>query len=313
GLSSFVLLNAALWGAVYGCLFGWFDASHPGPVYWWSFVATICAVAGFSVWLAWRSPHWMEVVPREELANPGSKTARPPNWMHGHARLEKTFYWLNRPRMWRCAGIAAAISFAGLYSVNSILTVYSFAEAYQLPEHGGDAVMILVIIVFVSFLPGATFLRARAQGHSHANAARVSMFMVGVVLMAAAMGGYFVQPLAVLTMRAMGVVDLTPRTYEILKVDDRAAYKALGYKPKAGDKFVEGVIAFQFADVKLICPSAFKLAPGWGRMGRKKDDPPVADLSGCLTPTKDELRVVNLPERFTPTADLSAGNKPSGR
>ena len=100
------------------------------------------------------------------------------------------------------------------------------------------------------------------------------------------------QPLTLVTIRFLGVVDSTTRTYEIMKADQVSVYRELRYKlvHQSGGTFVQATIRFQFGDVRLTCPREVPLQQGWAMANSARDL--SIDSRGCLMVTKDELRLV---------------------
>ncbi|VWC28545.1 hypothetical protein [Burkholderia lata] len=325
GLPQFVLLSSFVWAAFYAIAFEFWDNGLNGPLYWpitWGCVLVCTLLLGR---LAWKSPRRMVVVPHDNgeayfqwpsslitLANKSKVTA-------------KLSLFIRSRRRWQCLGVTTVVVAAGFYSLQAILAVYSFAHAYQLSEHGWRAAATLFVINLASLWPAAIYLKARVSGASHGSATSTAFAFIGALIVVGLLNGFSPLPLALGTMSAMGIIDNTPRTYEVVKTDERPVYQALGYTQKAGDRFVEAFIRFQFGDVKLVCPKKYDLADMHASANKNsntssktltpseasEDTKRIADSAGCLTPTRDEIRVVDLPNDFSfpPKSPAAKPNK----
>lgn len=100
--------------------------------------------------------------------------------------------------------------------------------------------------------------------------------------------------MTIATMKAIGIVDAIPRTYEVLKKDEREVYRALGFTagslPSPDYRFVRAVVGFQMGDIRLICPRPFEFPRGWALQEKLH-----VDSTGCLIAGKDEIRLVDAP------------------
>ncbi|MCK4153504.1 hypothetical protein [Ralstonia pseudosolanacearum] len=323
GIPVFVLLSSVIWATFYA-IAGYFDDGAT-PLTWryW----TSAALAVIVIWitlgaLAWWSPSWMNVVPRSEFNTDdwSRKLQRRP------ARVAGILRAIFLHRAWRCFWVATTFVGAGLYAVLAIYVVSTLADSWDLPKHGWKVSAILFFIILASFLPGAFYLKVRAAEGSHGSALKTALLATLAITYAAVFYGTSVEPIALVAMKAMGVIDNTPRTYEVIKADERPVYQALGYRPQSGDRFVQAFIRFQFGDVKLICPKSYPLA-GEPSPSDEKSHSPLdndsaqpkqaasskankIDSTGCLTPMKDEIRVIDLPDKFTLTSTPPATAQP---
>ncbi|WP_157377690.1 MFS transporter [Burkholderia ubonensis] len=315
GLPQFVLLSSVVWAVFYSITFELWDNGMTGWPYWLLVVGALITGTFILGRLAWKSPNWMVVIPHYDREDdnfhwPSSLATL----VNKNRTIARAASFVRKRRPWRCLGVTTVIVASGFYSMQAILAVYSFSQAYPLAEHGWRAAATLCIIILVSLLPAAIYLKARVSGASHGSAAKTAATFIFALFIITLLNGVSLVPLAMGTMKAMGIVDNTPRTYEIMKADERHVYKALGYAPKAGDRFVEAFIRFQFADAKLVCPRKYDFpveqsrttavprgtSSGASALSTVSEDARRrADSAGCLTPTRDEIRVVDLPSDFT--------------
>lgn len=325
GLPAFVLLSSGVWALSYAIAFEVWDHGLTG----WEYgliVATLALVgSGLLGWLAWKSPGKLIVVPYDDRDAYLHWADWLVNLANRNACIAQAASFIRRRRVWRCVGVMVVIIMAGAYSTQAILTVYSLGA---LPEHGWRVSASLCVIILASLLPSAIYLKARASGQSHWNSLKIAATVIGTMFIVALINGFSLAPLALGTMRAMAIIDNTPRTYEIMKAEERPIYHALGYKPKASDRFVEAFVRFEFADVKFVCPHQFDLSkvrsfsPHERRVAssnnatvsaEKPEAAQRADSAGCLTPTKDEIRTVDLPNGFRdPTAPTNVSDANPG-
>ncbi len=310
GLPAFVLLSSVIWAAFYTTA-GYFGDS-PTPLTW-RYWATVVFML-FAIWtilgaIAWWSPNFMSAVP--DSAPKAANWSPPPT--NRKARVANRFRAIWAHRIWRCFCVTAAIFGAGLYAVFSIYVISAFAGSLHLPQHGWKASAVLFSIILFSFFPGAVYLKVRASNGSHGKALKVALVVTIALTYAALLNGFSAEPIALVAMKGMAVIDNAERTYEVVKADERPTYQALGYRPRATDRFVQAFIRFQFADVKLVCPNKYPfLDVPSSSVNKGRDTPddspsPVppelrtshADSEGCLVPTKDEIRTVDLPDGFS--------------
>jgi hypothetical protein len=316
GTARFVLLGAVLWAAFYGMVFGFYGDVHPSVGYWCVVIFLMVGIVSMLCLLAWKSPPWMSVVPREPTNTWINQPGEVPDWIAHHVGALRAWRILHRPRFWLCMRIMASLTFAGVYCVISITTVYDFKDAYSIPDKGWGAAGTMGGVALFSFLPGAVYLGQRAFGHSNGLALKRTVIFIGMVLIVSALNGFLTQAPAFAIMRAIGISDTFPRTYEILKSEELPIYRKLGYAerfPKVTDRFVEAVTGFQLADVKLVCPRPFKFPSGWA-LPQGKGSIHI-DTTGCLRSIKDEIRVVDWPTGkpllVDPPAQASSTSNPN--
>jgi hypothetical protein len=119
------------------------------------------------------------------------------------------------------------------------------------------------------------------------------------------------EPLALLTMRAMSVTEKGPRTFQLIKETERPAWEALGFRFIGESFFFPAIIRFQFGDVRLLCVDGYDAAgpyPGALGLFSAKPTKPAVPKTGCVTPLKDEVRVVEPPATgfVVPTGPVSS-------
>lgn len=327
GLPRFVLLSSFIWAAFYTIAFELWDNELTGLQYWLVIAASLVAGVALLAGLAWKSPPSIVVIPHERYES--RYLHWPDSWVMRagkNAMTAKLVSIMRRRRLWQCVGVTTVIVLSGFYSLQAILTVYSFSGASPLPQHGWRASVTLCAIILASLWPASVYLKARVLGQSHGSAVTIALAFISAVAVVAVINGFSVLPFAFGTMRAMGIIDNTPRTYQIMKSDERPLYQALGYEPKAGNRFVQAFVRFQFADVKLICPKKYDFANHPSRAVTQRsvtsttnstlptvaaDEARRSDSAGCLTPTKDEIRIVDLPNEFRDPLASSSAPPPS--
>jgi len=113
------------------------------------------------------------------------------------------------------------------------------------------------------------------------------------------MKGVSPMPLTLLTMQAMSVVEKDPRTFELVAKTERQAYTAMGFRFIGDSDFFEAAIRFQFGDIRLICVDPYDAAGHYpdplGQYSGSRAKPTFVPQTGCMTPLKDEVRVVESP------------------
>ncbi|WP_407973293.1 hypothetical protein ACJ51O_36155 (plasmid) [Burkholderia pyrrocinia] len=323
-LPNFILLSSLIWSLCYaGAAYLAGDATYPSWIYWTGAGVVVVTIWIILTTMAWWSPGWLPIIPDNEidwslrLTKPKRKVVRFVQSISTH-------------RVGMCIRLTTPIVFAGVYAVTAISVISLFAGSWHLPQRGFKASMVFFLIIFASFLPGAIYLRVRAYNKSPGKALKIALIATVAMTYIALLNGVSAQPIALAAMRAMAIIDNTPRTYEILKPDERQIYSALGYKAMTGDRFVQAFIHFQFADIRFVCPRPVdfnerQAIPGNDHRSNNDSAPsavsddaaPRADAAGCLVPTKDEIRVVDLPSSFKlppdPPATPIASERPKLR
>ncbi|WP_423391461.1 hypothetical protein [Burkholderia sp. LMG 21824] len=309
GLPTFILLSSVILAAFYAAI-GY--SSNETTLSTWQFWATSIGSL-IAIWIAlsviaWWSPAWMNVVPRSP-----SKIDWPLHLSEQKNRVIAFLQSISTRRASRCVAVSTAIIGAGIYAIYPIFTASKLSDSFGSPLHGWKAAILFFITILISFLPGAFYLKTRSDNGSHGKALKGALLIIVAVTYIALLNGISAQPVALIAMRTMGVIDNNERTYEILKSDERPVYQSLGYKPRTSDRFVQAFVRFQFGDVKLVCPKMFPFLDTHSPSNNRNPDEleaesaPVLsksksnniDSKGCLTPTKDEIRVIDLPDQFS--------------
>jgi len=305
GLPNYILLSSFLIATLYFVAFEW-PTGHAAII-----TSAALALSILLTWLAWKSPRWLEVIPRERWDDHWHF----PAWITPDARKHPSWdsivSFFRKKRLFRAFTFMFVMAIAGIFSTEAIVVVYHFS--FNLPDHGWKAVCVLFCIVIASLWPSAFYFKARVSGHSEWGAIRIAILFVVATFTIVCMNGFSLVPLIFGTMNGMGIIDNEPQTYQVLNVDDRPLFNELGYKQKAGEEFVEGYVRFQFADVKLVCPTKFDLASRLTNVVSNANRPsnlkaaPASTAtnkktslgtSGCVVVTKEEMRVVDLPSNF---------------
>ncbi|QPQ88817.1 hypothetical protein I6H08_37685 (plasmid) [Burkholderia gladioli] len=305
GIPKMVLYSSVIWGAFYSGAAYYGDKA--GPLtwsYWVPFFGILISICIIIAVIAWNSK---SIVPDLELRR--GHFSRPTNKWTAH--VADLFRKISARRLWRSACVSAAISFSGLYAVYSIHTISVFSGMMHLPRHGLKASLIVFFVIIFAFLPGAVYLKVRSTNGSHGKSLKLATLVTFAFTYIALLNGLSAEPIALAAMKGMAIIDNTERTYEVVKSEERPIYRALGYRPKAGDQFVQAYIRFQFADIKLVCPKKNPLLDITSEIySDSPQTPPTTplqhksiktsiDSEGCLVPLRDEVRVVDLPIGFS--------------
>lgn len=223
--------------------------------------------------LAWYSPRYFRLLVVSERAN----------------RTER--FWKSLVR----TGIGLL---SGAYTVVAVTTIYTVAKPYQLPEDGWPFIMIGSLIMFVSLCPGAAFVYRRSCGDSSPKAFWTVFLVVLLPVIGLLTFCVSPQPLALLTMQKMSITEKDPRTFQLVKEAERPVWEALGFRFIDNSPFFSATIRFQFGDVRLLCVDEYDAAGSYARaqgpFGTKSAKSVVPE-TGCMTPMKDEVRVVKPP------------------
>ncbi|MGG2041293.1 hypothetical protein [Burkholderia gladioli] len=184
---------------------------------------------------------------------------------------------------------------SGAYTLIAVTTIYTFAKLYQLPEDGWAANLIGSLIIFSSLCPGAAFLYRRSRGESSQKSFWIASISVLAPATSLMLYGVSPEPLALVTMRTMSITEKEPRTFQLINEAQRPVWTALGFRFIGDSLFFPATIRFQFGDVRLLCVDGYDAAgPYPGALGRfsTKSEKSTVPETGCMTPLKDEVRVV---------------------
>lgn len=273
GAATYILVVGLLAGPFYLVLYYLSIANWQVWLKWVAGISTGLLLALFLFALAWSSPRCFEVLTVSERIN-------------RKQRIVKSL-------------LRTGIGFlSGAYTLEAVTTIYTFARSYQLPEDGWPANLIGSLFIFASLWPGAAFVFRRSRGDSSLKAFGIACVPVLAPVLCLLFSGVSPEPLALLTMRAMSITEKGPRTFQLVKETERPAWAALGFRFIAESSFFPATIRFQFGDVRLLCVDGYDAAgPYPGALGvfSTKPTKPAVPETGCVTPLKDEVRVVEPP------------------
>lgn len=273
GAATYVLVVGLLAGPFYLVLYYLSVAKWQVWLKWVAGISTGLLLVGFLFALAWYSPRYFRMLTVSERTNRKQRLGK---------SLART-------------GIGLL---SGAYTLVAVTTIYTFARSYQLPEDGWPANLIGSVIIFASLWPGAAFVLRRSRGDSSPKAFWIASVAVLAPVLSLLFSGVSPEPLALLTMRAMSITEKGPRTFQLVKETERPVWAALGFRFIGESSFFPATIRFQFGDVRLLCVDGYDAAgPYPGALGPFSAKPAKSAIpeTGCMTPLKDEVRVVEPP------------------
>ncbi|WP_343548990.1 hypothetical protein [Ralstonia sp.] len=189
-----------------------------------------------------------------------------------------------------CGSIVSAVSTVVIFA--SVLSLYGLGNGWQSWLAGAA-------IFPAALFPGVMYLARRSGGDSQIMALIASCVMLALIPLFLIMRGVSPMPLALLTMQAMSVVEKEPRTFELVATKQRDAYMAMGFRFFGDSDFFAATIRFQFGDIRLICVDPYNAAQHYpnalGTESGSKAKQAFMPQTGCMTPLKDEVRVVQPP------------------
>jgi hypothetical protein len=201
-----------------------------------------------------------------------------------------------RRRIWTALCRTALFSSVGIYSIVAVFFIYLFSNSSNFHRSGWWQDAFIGGIIIVSVWPGAVYVYRRSLGDSAHQAFLKAVFIFLNTLMLLGVAGIPIKPITLAAMRTMGVFETNPRTFEIINKSESPVYSAMDFRPVFGQRIIEATIRFQFGDVRLLCADVY--------------DPlsasPTIPESGCVTPLKDEIRVLDLPKHFKKPSDTLA-------
>lgn len=274
GAASYVIFSGVVSGLCLLTLFPLLDAAWPAWLKWLAGVSLGLAIPVTMFLLAWYSPPGFRTLTDTERADRKKRT-----WQSA----KRTF--------WVCLSAVIAVS-----------TLATFAQLFPLYGLNDDSWLTWVVgtVVFPAALfPGAMYLARRSWGDSKAKAVTASAVMLALTVFVLLLNGLSLEPLALLTMRAMSVTEKEPRTFELVAKTERPAYQKLGFQFIGDTDFFKASIRFQFGDVRLLCVDTYDVfSPHPNAIGQfGKAGPGYSQIprTGCVTLGKDEVRVVDVP------------------
>ncbi|MEM5453078.1 MFS transporter [Paraburkholderia guartelaensis] len=273
GAASFVLLTGFMSGAFFLLLCYLHDSAMPLWLKWIIGIACGLLIPVLLFALAWRSPRGFQML---------TSTERTDRKMRTRQSVKRT--------LWGCASAVIALS--------TFVTFSYVFQLYGLSGNGWQTWLVGLLVFPASLLPGAMYLARRSWGDSRLAALGTSAMMVALTIFVLLMNGVSPEPLALLTMRAMSIAEKEPRTFELMTHDERSAWQALGFRFIQDSNFFPATIRFQFGDVRLLCVDPYDVAspyPGALEPLSGKLAKSTVPLTGCITPLKEEVRVVEPP------------------
>jgi MFS family permease len=243
---------------------------------WLKWVAGIAVAFLFPLLLfllAWLSPRYIRMLTDAERMN---RTLR------ARQSAKRT--------LWACA--------SALISISTFVTFASLFRLYGLPSDGWLPWLAGALVFPASLLPGVMYVARRSWGDSRTVAFAISALMVGATILLLTLNGISLEPLALLAMRAMSIAEKETRTFELVSTSERPAWTAVGFRFIGDTSFFKASIRFQLGDVRLLCVDPYDVGgpyPGaLGPFSAKLAKSPLPQ-TGCMTPLKDEVRVVEAP------------------
>ena len=201
-------------------------------------------------------------------------------------------------RLWQSLKRTGWVLGSILSAVSTVLTFASVLSLYGL-GNGWQSWLAGAAVFPAALLPGSIYLARRSGGHSRIVAIIASCVMLAMMPFLLVMKGVSPMPLTLLTMQAMSVVEKDPRTFELVAKTERQAYTAMGFRFIGDSDFFEAAIRFQFGDIRLICVDPYDAAGHYpdplGQYSGSRAKPTFVPQTGCMTPLKDEVRVVESP------------------
>lgn len=274
GSAGFVLFSGVASGLFFLALALLFNATWPAWLKWTAGMPLALAFPTALFMLAWNSPRGLCTLTDAERAD-------------RKLRVQKSV----KRTLWA--------SGAALLTLSTLVTFDKLFPLYGLTGNGWRVWAVGTSVFPATLLPAAMYLARRSWGDSRGKAIATSGTMLALTVFMLVINGISPEPLMRLTMRAMSIGEKEPRTFELVTKAERAAYEALGFRFIDDTYFFKAAIRFQFGDVRLICVDPYDIASpdpaalgpiGAGRKTRK----PVPE-TGCVTPLKDEVKVVEPP------------------
>ncbi|ARK80134.1 hypothetical protein BOC40_06635 [Burkholderia pseudomallei] len=274
GSAGFVILSGIVSGLFFLTLAHLLDAAWPAWLKWTVGIPLALLIPAVLFLLAWYSPSGVCTLTDAERAD-------------RKLRIKKSV----KRTLWVCI--------AALLTLSTLVTFDNLFPLYGLTGNGWRVWAVGTSVFPATLLPAGMYLARRSWGDSQAKAITTSATMLALTVFVFVLNGFSLEPLARLAMRAMSIGEKEPRTFELVAKTERTAYEALGFQFIGDTYFFKAAIRFQFGDVRLICVDPYDMASpdpaalgpiGAGRKTRK----PIPE-TGCVTPLKDEVKVVEPP------------------
>ncbi|PMS14370.1 hypothetical protein C0Z18_31915 [Trinickia dabaoshanensis] len=274
GSAGFVIFSGVVFGLFFLTLAHLSDAAWPAWLKWIVGILLALLIPTVLFLLAWQSPRGLRTLTNAERAD-------------RKLRVQKSI----KRTLWVCG--------AAVLTLSTLVTFDILFPLYGLTGNGWRIWAVGTSVFPATLLPAGMYLARRSWGDSRAKAIATSAMMLALTVFVLLINGISPEPLMRLTMRAMSIGEKEPRTFELVTKTERAAYEALGFRFIKGSDFFKATIRFQFGDVKLICVEPYDIASpnpaALGSLGTgRKPKTPVPE-TGCVTPLKDEVKVVEPP------------------
>lgn len=190
----------------------------------------------------------------------------------------------------------------GLFTTPAVVTLYSLAKPYHLPQAGWENSLAVVWIIIASTFPGFFYLHARQKGLPGVGTSLLVLAGTLLAILPLPLFQTSVEPIFLITMKVMGIVETAPRTFELVNTSEQPDYQVLKFPFRGNTKLFDATIRYQFGDTKLLCKDLYDPVSEWpGAV--PFGAPPAPDASAppstCITANKDDIRVVQLPPGFT--------------
>lgn len=290
GSAGFVIFSGVVSGLFFLALAHLLDAAWPAGLKRVVGVLLALLVPAVQFLLAWHSPRGLRTLTDTERAD-------------RKLRIQKSA----KRTLWVCG--------AALLTLSTFVTFDNLFPLYGLTGNGWRVWAVGTSVFPATLLPAGMYLARRSWGDSRAKAVTISATMLALTVFVLVLNGVSPEPLALLTMRAMSIAEKEPRTFELVAKTERPTYEALGFRFIGNGYFFKATIRFQFGDVRLICvdpydvasPNPAALGPLGDSNGRKMQTP--LPETGCVTPFKEEVRVVEPPATGLVTSMEKGGSQ----
>ncbi|MCL4670384.1 MFS transporter [Burkholderia pseudomallei] len=274
GSAGFVMFSGVVSGLFFLTLAHLLDAAWPTWLKWSVGILLALLIPVVLFLLAWHGPRGFRTLTDAERAD-------------RKLRIKKSV----KRTLWVCG--------AALLTLSTFVTFDNLFPLYGLTGNGWRVWAVGTSVFPATLLPAGMYLARRSWDDSQAKAVTTSATMLALTVFVLVLNGVSPVPLALLTMRAMSIAEKEPRTFELVTKTERAAYQALGFHFIRNSDFFKAAIRFQFGDVRLICVDPYDIAgpnsAALGPLGNgRKAQTPLPE-TGCVTPLKDETRVVEPP------------------
>ncbi|CAJ7337589.1 Uncharacterised protein [Burkholderia pseudomallei] len=244
---------------------------------WWQYtLLAIAALVGIFT-LVYLSPHRFRVL----------------------TQVERSDRW---PRRLRASATRTAVgAVVGLFTATTVQYVLPIAHLYGISMDGVQGYIIVGTAMLFSAIPGAIYVYRRSMGDTW----KTSFYRASPLLLLPFVGTFVpwfsLEPISLLTMKSMGIAEASARTFELISDKERSTYEAVGFRFIGGSKFFPAVLRFQFGDVRLLCVQPYDPSILWSSgssfLSRPAKPVELPDKE-CITSSKDETRVITLPDGF---------------